>query len=159
MFYPLLPDVDDMLRTISLTALTVMKKTTLVHHISGLLPVVGFPLCHSVSSNLVVVLARWVEPLELPGLVVAHVISQVLCLRPVDISGLRGEPSNVGCDKSNTNTHDDGKGLEGDVVLEGFDGQALHQLQIVVGHPASLAHQVGVVSSCQNLCKDHLSLL
>ena len=38
MFYPLLPDVDDMLHTIGLTALTVMKKTTLVHHISGLLP-------------------------------------------------------------------------------------------------------------------------
>ena len=41
-FYPLLPDVDDLLRTISLTALTVMKKTTLVilitHHIARLLP-------------------------------------------------------------------------------------------------------------------------
>merc|ERR1719219_2505248 len=133
MFYPLLLDVDDMLRTISLTALTVMKKTTLVHHIPGLLPVVGFPPCHSVSLDLVVVLARWVEPLELPGLVVAHVISQVLCLCPVDISGLGGQPSNVGGNESDPNTHDDGEGLEGDVVLEGFDGQACISFRSLLG--------------------------
>ena len=41
-------------------------------------------------------------------------------------------PSDVGSDEGDTNTHDDGEGLEGDVVLERLDGQALHQPQIVV---------------------------
>ena len=64
-------------------------------------------------------------------------------------------PSNVGCDKGDTDTHDDGEGLEGDVVLEGLDGEALGRSD-VVQLPASLTHEVGVVSSIEKLGEKHL---
>ena len=58
-------------------------------------------------------------------------------------------PSDVGTDKHDSNPHDDEEGLEGDVMLEASHGGALQAG--VVQFPATLAHQVGMVGSCQEL--------
>ena len=52
-----------------------------------LIPVVG-----AVVTEMAVVHAPGVEPLELPVLVVFMNFDVVLFLRPINISGLRGEP-------------------------------------------------------------------
>ena len=64
-------------------------------------------------------------------------------------------PSNIGADKDNSDPHDDEERLEGDVVLEGLDGEALGRSD-VVQLPASLTHEVRVVSSIEKLGEKHL---
>ena len=64
-------------------------------------------------------------------------------------------PSNIGADKDNSDPHDDEERLEGDVVLEGLDGEALGRSD-VVQFPASLTHEVRVVSSIEKLGEKHL---
>ena len=61
-----------------------------------------------------------------------------------------GLPSNVGAHEDNADTHDGEQGLEGDVVLDTLDGGALHGGR-VVQLPASLTHQVRVISCAEKL--------
>jgi hypothetical protein len=75
------------------------------------------------------------------------VVSQVLGLGPVDISGLGGEAADIDGDEGNSPGHDDGEGLqsvvlgmgdggwpdlEGHVVPEGLEGHPLHARYLVV---------------------------
>ena len=64
-------------------------------------------------------------------------------------------PSNICAHEDNTDTHNGEEGLESDVVLDAGHGGALHGAG-VVQLPASLTHQVGVVSSSEDPGQKHL---
>ena len=68
-----------------------------------------------------------------------------------------GLPSNIGTHKDNAHPHDGEEGLEGDVVLDTFEGGALHGAG-VVQLPPSLSHQVGVVGSAEDPGQNHLEI-
>merc|ERR1719204_2425280 len=124
-----------------------------------LLPVVDLSSGYSIRGNLFIVLARGVEHLELPGLVVAHVVSKVPGLHPVDIGGLCGKPRDVGPNEDHAANHNDRQGLESNVVPQGGEVHSLHFTDLVVWHSSTLAHQHGVVGSLQHLGQKHLEYL
>ena len=64
-------------------------------------------------------------------------------------------PPNIGSHKDNASAHDDEEGLQCGVVLEGLHGHALHAARVVVPHPATLPHQIRVVSDIEKLAQEH----
>merc|ERR1740122_909281 len=113
-----------------------------------LVPVVGV-----VVTDMAVVHAPGVEPLELPVSVVIVQLVAVLLLAPVNISSLRGKPANIQGNEDDAGSHDDKQGLQSNVMLDGREAETLRRSIIL--HTTSLAKEVGMLRGRKNFAQKH----
>merc|ERR1712107_222914 len=129
---------------------TVTNKT-MIGAINYLILVLG---SYSSIRNLAVVHTPGVEPLELPVLVVAHLLLHLL-LSPVHVSGLGCESSNVESHEGRTSAHDEEERLQSFVMSEGLDCDSLHGPNSVVSPPSSKSIKIWMISSAENSGEEH----